>query len=1031
MARNIIQRSFLLLAAALITLCATAAGKVEVTGNTSYGTVTSQANGAVVTITVTPASGYYIRKSDITATRTFMPSSAEARRRGLPIADPLTLVGNDPDDLSQARTYTVTLPGEEYDILLNVSYQKQPTITESMVTLSESVFVYNQQVQHPTVLISGLIEGRDYTVSYSDAQATEPGTYTLTVNGYSVWKGSVSRSYKIFKGGKAEVNTSIQGGIIAAAVDGQTVTLTVTPTDGYYIRKQDIQVAKTFMPVAAESRRTIPITDLLTLEGDDPSDLSLARTYTAQLPGWEYSAYVDATFTQRSTVTSNMVSLSPTTFIYNGEDQKPAVTVLGLTEGVDYLVHFEGTSWADVATYTVTVTGRSTWKGSVSKTWTITKAPAEVTRAPQPLTLIYNGQPQTLAEAGDCIGGTMLFSLVGSSFDTVIPTGTDAKTYTLYYKVQGDANHTDTETQSITVTIGKKAVTVSGITAQDKVYDGTTDVVLAFDKVVFEGMIQGDALTITAGGAFGDAQAGTDKVVSISNLVLGGQSIGNYRLAETGNQTEARAAITPKDIAGASFAEIPAQGFTGATLTPAVEVTLDGVSLRGESDYTVSYSDNVNAGTATVTVTGMGNYQGSAQATFAITAGGFENVVLTTASVQIYTGEPIEPKVIVTLEEEKLEEGTDYTLAYANNTEIGTATIIVTGTGRYSGSKEMTFLIEKPQPMVDENQQEVTAIVVENEEGNKEAVLTELPENFWGAETSNQIPLTIKDEEGNSYTITEVAPQAFKNMPSSIIYELPANVNTTEGVTNVINGDGTCETLDLTEVSGYSISKNVEVEEVVYVREVSDNEQAFMVCMPYDCNIPEGYEAYTFEIVDGQIMFNKYIGILQAYWSYMLKRVESSNAAALLRSGGTTDVTAVSLGAKNVTITPQTEEAVSLEDYELCGTVHTLTHGQAADMRIYTLQPDMTWIQSYSTNPADAEMAFLKPFQAYMLYKGAEEKPVLKFDTKGDTTTLIREVSGQPTTQTDIIYNMQGIKVDNPAAKGLYIVNGKKAFIKP
>ena len=979
MTGNIIKRRIFLMAAALITLSATAAGKVEVTGNTDYGTVTSQVNDAVATITVTPASGYYIRKSDITATRTFMPSAAEARRRSIPIPDQLSLVGNDPDDLSQPRTYTVTLPGEEYDILLEVNYQTQSTLTEAMVVLSETVFVYNKQVQQPTVFIEGLTEGRDFVVNCSTDKPTEPGTYTLTVKGCSVWNGTVTRSYQIHKGGKAEVNTNIQGGVIATAVDEQTVTLTVTPADGYYIRKQDIRVSKTYMPVAPDSRRSTPVSDWLTLEGDDPDDLSLARTYTAKLPGWEYSAWVDATFTQRRTVTGDMVSLSPETFIYNERDQKPVVTVTGLTEGIDYLVRFEGTSWADVATYKVSVIGRSTWKDAVSKTWTITKAPAEVLRDPQALSLSYNGQPQTLAEFGDCSGGTMLYSLDGISFDAAMPSAKDAGTYTLYYMVKGDANHSDTQTQTITVSIGQMAVTVSGITAQDKVYDGTTDVVLVFDKAVFEGMTEDDALTITAEGAFADAQAGTYKAVSISNLVLGGKSVGNYLLAETGNQTETHASITPKDIAGASFAEIPAQTFTGAALTPAVEVTLDGVALQAESDYTIAYADNVNAGTATVTVTGTGNYQGSAHTTFAITAESIGKAILTTASVQVYTGEPIEPKVTVTLGEEKLEAGTDYTVAYANNYEAGTATVIVTGTGNYTGSLETTFLIEIPQPMVDENEQKVEAIIVENGHGGQEAVLTELPENFWDAETPNAIPETVKDEDNNIYTVTEIVPQAFKDMPSDIICVLPGNVSTTEGVTNVINGDGTCETLDLTEVGEYEVPIPVEVENIVYTREVGQDEQGFTVCMPYDCEIPEGFEAYTIESVDGQVMFNHYVGILQAYQPYLLKRTVSDTAAARRRAGGKEGITTVDLGAGNVTITPQAEGTIVQDGYELCGTVHSLTHGQAADLKAYTLQPDISWAQAYSTDSGEADRVFLKPFQAYMLYKGAGDMPALSF----------------------------------------------------
>ena len=151
--------------AALFVASATAAGKVEVTGDTSHGTVTSTTEGVLVTVTVTPAEGYYIRKSDITATKAFMPVAAAPRRSSVPVADELTLVGADPEDLSQARTYTITLPGEEYDVLLDVRYFNRNAITESMVSLSETVFVYNGKEQRPTVFVRGLTENKDYTLT--------------------------------------------------------------------------------------------------------------------------------------------------------------------------------------------------------------------------------------------------------------------------------------------------------------------------------------------------------------------------------------------------------------------------------------------------------------------------------------------------------------------------------------------------------------------------------------------------------------------------------------------------------------------------------------------------------------------------------------------------------------------------------------------------------------------------------------------------------------------------------------------------
>ena len=637
-----ILRNLLLVAVVLCTLSAAAAGKVEVTGDTSHGTVQSSVQGAVVTLIVTPAQGYYIRKSDITASKSFMPVP-EGRRmaKGIPVSDELTLVGNDPDDLSLSRTYTVTLPGEEYDVLLDVQYSQRRQITEQMLSLSETLFVYNEQVQRPTVFVDGLTEGVDYDVTYSDPASVTSGTYTLTVQGRSTWVGTFERSYKIFSGGKAEVKKDIKGGIIATAIDGLTLTLTVTPENGYYIRKEDVVVEKTFMPVES-ARRAAPVSNSLTINGDDPDDLSLPRTYTVELPGWEYDALVGAKFTTRQKLTASMVSLSATSFVYNGKDQQPRISVRGLVEGKDYIVTFKGTSWSDVGTYSVDIVGRSTWIETISRTYTITKAPSVVTEDPEALTLTYVGEPQTLITAGDCTGGTLLYSLNGENYQADLPKAVDAGSYTVYYKVQGDSNHIDSEVKSVTVSIDKKEITVSGIAAMDKVYDMTTAATLNYDAVVFGGLVEGDALTVTAKGTFADANAGKDKQVTISELKLDGQSIANYQLAAEGQQTTGKATITEKVVDNPAV-ELSESSFVydGNAKTPSV-VVKDGETVIPATEYAVDYEDNVNVGAAKVIIKDVegGNYTMSGQATFSIEKAGSDIAAAPVALELFYTGEP-------------------------------------------------------------------------------------------------------------------------------------------------------------------------------------------------------------------------------------------------------------------------------------------------------------------------------------------------------------------------------------------------------
>lgn len=92
-------------------------------------------------------------------------------------------------------------------------------------------------------------------------------------------------------------------------------------------------------------------------------------------------------------------------------------------------------------------------------------------------------------------------------------------------------------------TIAKKAVTVSGITAQGKIYDGTVKNILNFNKVEINGLLEGDSLTVNATGTFTDAKVGDNKTVTITGLTLGGKDKENYTLADSGQQTSATASI--------------------------------------------------------------------------------------------------------------------------------------------------------------------------------------------------------------------------------------------------------------------------------------------------------------------------------------------------------------------------------------------------------------------------------------------------------------------------------------------------------
>lgn len=138
--------------------------------------------------------------------------------------------------------------------------------------------------------------------------------------------------------------------------------------------------------------------------------------------------------------------------------------------------------------------------------------------------------------------------------------------------------------------------------------------------------------------------------------------------------------------------------YTGAALTPDISVTDGNKTLKKDVDYTVTYSNNINAGTATITVTGIGNYKGTKTATFPIAAAPITDAAVTVAAgPHAYTGSPITPEVTVKLGQTTLVQDTDYTVSYANNTSVGKAAVTVTGKGNYTGTKTAEFDITKAE----------------------------------------------------------------------------------------------------------------------------------------------------------------------------------------------------------------------------------------------------------------------------------------------------------------------------------------------
>ncbi len=153
--------------------------------------------------------------------------------------------------------------------------------------------------------------------------------------------------------------------------------------------------------------------------------------------------------------------------------------------------------------------------------------------------------------------------------------------------------------------------------------------------------------------------------------------------------------------------------YDGSPKTPDATVLDGDITLSEGKDYNVSYTDNINVGTAKVILSGIGNYSGTVTKEFTITESStpipdpetkpLDNCTITiNPDSFIYDGNPKTPDVTVLDGDITLTEGKDFNVSYKNNINAGTATVILSGIGNYSGTvtKEFSIMVsitQKPE----------------------------------------------------------------------------------------------------------------------------------------------------------------------------------------------------------------------------------------------------------------------------------------------------------------------------------------------
>ena len=267
----------------------------------------------------------------------------------------------------------------------------------------------------------------------------------------------------------------------------------------------------------------------------------------------------------------------------------------------------------------------------------------------------------------------------------------------------GDVTCTSTNAQTVNVatvssTVTALGLTITGVTASNKEYDANLTATLG-GTATLVGVVTADQANVTLAGTatatFNNASVGTNKAVTVTGYTLGGTAAGNYTVSQPTGLT---ANITAKAASSLTIDPIANQTYTGSALTPAIVVKDGTTTLTLGTDYTVAYSNNTNVGTATVTITGMDIYTGTKTQTFSIVSKAVSTLTIEPIANQTYTGSALTPAIVVKDGATTLTLGTDYTVAYSDNTNLGTATVTITGMGIYTGTKTQTFSIVNVAP---------------------------------------------------------------------------------------------------------------------------------------------------------------------------------------------------------------------------------------------------------------------------------------------------------------------------------------------
>lgn len=888
-------------------------------------------------------------------------------------------------DNVNAGTATVKLednPGGNYDISGEAHFTiiaQQPGVTPPTPI---SGLIYNTKMQN--LIIVGMAIGGTMEYSIDDGQ-----TYSIAVP-----QGKEAQQYKVLYRVKGDGNhidreaVAIYSTISPKTVSAPIISLSSTSLVYDGAAKEPSVTVKDGEDVIPESEYTV--------EYSNNVNVGTGMVIVMDKNGGNYIVNGSTTFQIISADAGITPPTPKTDLVYTGQAQ--VLINEGKAEGGTMEYSLDRTNYSteaptgtDAKEYKVyyRVTGDANHGNETATSLSVTISPKKLSQAEiilQPANFIYDGtekQPAVTVMDGEL----------------KVP----ASEYTVNY-----SNNQKVGTGTVTLVDNDGGNYIVSGTANFAILSAVAGVTLPTAKtdLVYNGSAQE---LITAGNAVGGTMEYSLDNKNYSTKVPTGTDAKQYDvyfrvIGDAGHDSMDPVSmivkISAKTVSNPSMELTPTTNvYTGKALTPTVTLKDgDTGAVIPASEYTVSYSNNINIGTANITITDNpgGNYTVSMTTTFVIYDPNIGFQAPKPISGMVYNGKAQSLVVAGTATEGDLQyslDGKTYSTSVPVGTNADTYTVwyrVVNPKGEVKLGPELLTVIISPKTVL-------------------------ISVTLTGLSTQSIPVLTVVDEQDNAllksdYTVTYKTPQGQEVTPTN--GQLP-------------EGDYEIIVRPTGNYSGPAVSTTFHVRgELSFVFIIQTD--LVPVCLPYNRTVPDSYEVYYFDRVedDGTPLFKR---ILQ-------KQLKAGEPYILHYAGtsvGTRAWRRLDLSPSNPAIVDLSTPIVQMMfgDYVFTGIYDDMSNQKGIAEGAYILQDDGTWRATASSKQADAGKTYLEAFHAYLRHRDrSTDSPTINVKMS-PSTTGINSIILEDEDGVQAWYDLNGRRIDQPQ-RGVNILRTKSGKTK-